>query len=955
MRFRLHDPWIIWTGSALALLLTFAMSLMSFEYLSQNEQLRLHAQGAQLQQQVQARLEYVREKLHYMTTAVYLSGQQRLPHMDLREGERTIYAPLVLQQQRANFERNMQEDGLISFTIHHAQAQNSATYPRYFPITSVQPFDVAASRLLGLDLLHTTSLSNDIVRAMQSNTLVVTSAPWAPKSDHGIWFFHVTYAGMMGTHRASDISALGQQRMEMVNSMVGLYIPFSAFLDAKTSPTQTLQISLLLKEGSPPSPTLISKKEQLNQAFFAEKFYFHLDSSHYLELNMQRELPHDHIAYWVAACVMMIGILFTWILAFSTYRAMRSHQRKRSILKSSFEGILSFNQRGDLLELNPAGQSIFQAIGMDASQPLHHTLFFPGFTAGTMRLGIFLQQQSATLLNQPIELFVQQPAHNHCIECSITALDGDKTQFTMFFRDITERKRNDEELSKLATIVGQSFNGIVLTDIKGNIQYVNPAFEKMSGYTLHEVLGKNPRLVKSGKHTSDYYNKMWISLLSGESWAGIFINRAKDGHLYEVDQSIFPIYTKHDHTLLGYTAIQQDVTERNRIQRQDEHAQRLESLGVLAGGIAHDFNNLLTAILGNAELGKINLNKPEQCNKNLSNICKASESAASLCQQMLAYSGKGKFIVRKLNLSEVVANMSQLLHTSINKMTHLHLQLQHDLPLIQADEGQMQQVMMNLIINASEALEERQGDVYLTTGVQSLDVSSIQKLRHAESITAGDYVFLDVRDTGCGMDEDTLRKIFDPFFTTKFTGRGLGMSAILGIVRGHEGALDIQTDIGKGSAFRIFFPVCMVAPTTKKTAFVATQEITMTTEGTVLVVDDEEGIRELAGCILENMGLHAMYAADGEEGLRVLQENLQIIDLVLLDMTMPNLNGQQFYQRMQSFAADVPVIISSGYAKADIRERFAEDIQSTDEQHLAFVEKPYSPRLLMAEIQRLLT
>jgi len=471
----------------------------------------------------------------------------------------------------------------------------------------------------------------------------------------------------------------------------------------------------------------------------------------------------------------------------------------------------------------------------------------------------------------------------------------------------------------------------------------------MSGYTLQEIFGENPRILKSGQHSEDYYHEMWHNLSAKKRWSGVFINKAKDGHLYEVEQNIFPLYSATDE-LIGYTAIQQDVTERNRIQKQDEQAQRLESLGVLAGGIAHDFNNLLTTILGNAEMAKITANNPERYEKHLDRICRASDSAAHLCQQMLAYSGKGSFVIRQLKLSEIILNMSELLHASISKSTRLHFDLDDAQTCIQGDEGQIQQVVMNLLINASEALDGSTGHVYLSTGYQNLQQHDIQQLLHAENMTEGQYVYIDVRDTGCGMDSDTLKKMFDPFFTTKFTGRGLGMSAILGIVRGHHGGLDVQTNVGEGTQFRIYFPACQASKPSSEATHAAVAS-TQLYDKHVLVVDDEEPIRELTQVILTEAGIHTLFASDGDEGLKTLREHHDEIDLVLLDMTMPNMNGQQFYQQMQSFAAEIPVIVASGYAASEIRQRFSEELQTTEASHLAFIEKPYTPKGLIGLIQ----
>jgi len=383
----------------------------------------------------------------------------------------------------------------------------------------------------------------------------------------------------------------------------------------------------------------------------------------------------------------------------------------------------------------------------------------------------------------------------------------------------------------------------------------------------------------------------------------------------------------------------------------------LESLGVLAGGIAHDFNNLLTAIMGNASLAMRNLEHPEACKGKLNNILHASESAANLCKQMLAYSGKGQFIIYPMNVSEVIQKILQLLETSILKNAKLVANLRDDLPLVEADEGQMQQVIMNLVINAAEAMDDRTGEIHVITDAIHLTQEKLLTLLNGEMIAEGDYVVIHVRDNGCGMDADTQKKVFDPFFTTKFTGRGLGMSAILGIVRAHKGALQMQSVVGQGTQFSIYFPVLKASKLSAKAAVLdgdKDSDIAPSTATTVLIVDDEKDIRRLASDILDMVDMHSIQAESGEQGLLLLEEHLAEIDVVLLDMTMPNMNGQEFYVKMQRFASHIPVIISSGYAESDIRQRFEKESSLNNALAIGFLQKPYHPETLKDSIQEIL-
>jgi PAS domain S-box-containing protein len=661
---------------------------------------------------------------------------------------------------------------------------------------------------------------------------------------------------------------------------------------------------------------------------------------------------------WILLLISAVGIVITWILMKSSQAVIRSNLRKQNILESAFEGILSFNDQAVIRDMNPAANMILSSMGV-RSKKLYEIFNFTDFNAGKfLNFGAFLSAYHEVLLNKPIELTVQADDGIHFIECSISSFEErSQMHFTMFLRDITARKRNEEERSKLAEIVEQSFNAIISTDCDGVIDYVNPAFEKMSGFSSAEAVGKTPSITKSGQHSPSYYQEMWKTLLQGQSWKGDFINKAKDGHLYEVEQTTFPIFSKNSKKAIGYTGIQQDVTERNRIQKQDEHAQRLESLGVLAGGIAHDFNNLLTAIMGNASLAKNDLENMDACRNKLDNILNASESAANLCKQMLAYSGKGQFIIHPMNLSEVIQKILQLLETSVLKHAKLLPDLHDDLPLVEADEGQMQQVIMNLVINASEAMGESMGEIHVVTETVYLTAEKLRTLLNGDEIVTGDYVVIHVRDNGCGMDAETQKKVFDPFFTTKFTGRGLGMSAILGIVRAHKGALQMQSVVGQGTQFSIYFPVLKASKLSAKAAVLdgdKDSDIAPSTATTVLIVDDEKDIRRLASDILDMVDMHSIQAESGEQGLLLLEEHLAEIDVVLLDMTMPNMNGQEFYVKMQRFAAYIPVIISSGYTESDIRQRFEEASLLDNDSAIHFLQKPYRLKALKNSIQKAL-
>ena len=396
-----------------------------------------------------------------------------------------------------------------------------------------------------------------------------------------------------------------------------------------------------------------------------------------------------------------------------------------------------------------------------------------------------------------------------------------------------------------------------------------------------------------------------------------------------------------------------DISERKRaeeetrkLEAQVQHAERLQSLGILAGGLAHDFNNLLTIILGNARIARLDLPPGSPAVEHLAEIETATGRAAELTNQMLAYSGKGRFTLQSVDLSRVAEEIANLLQTVIPKTTALQFDLRSDLPAIEADPSQIQRIVMNLITNASEAIGEGGGAIKLSTGVVEADQTYLSGTYFDDHLAAGRYVYLEVSDTGCGMSPETQAKIFDPFFTTKFTGRGLGLAAAIGIVRAHRGALKVSSQPDVGSAFRLLFPG------TDKTDEVRTEDPAGVQagqgRGTILVVDDESGMRNLAGAILESAGFTVLTACDGGEAIRVFQRHAGEVAAIVLDLTMPVMNGEEAAAELGRIRAEVPIILSSGYSEHEVAARFA------GKGLAGFLKKPYEPAELTEALQRAL-
>ncbi len=412
-----------------------------------------------------------------------------------------------------------------------------------------------------------------------------------------------------------------------------------------------------------------------------------------------------------------------------------------------------------------------------------------------------------------------------------------------------------------------------------------------------------------------------------------------DGKLF-LENRYFPICdNKNICSHILFTS--HDITERKRaeeeklnLERQVQQAQKMESLGVLAGGIAHDFNNLLMGVLGNADLALLNMPPESPGRDNINNIQIAAKRAAELAMQMLAYSGKGQFVIKRMALQVLVEEMVHLLETSISKKVVIRYDFAKNVPPVEADATQMRQIIMNLVINASEAISDRSGVISIRTGSMVCDRVYLDKTYCDNELPEGIYSYFEITDTGSGIDEETLGKMFDPFFTTKFTGRGLGLAAVLGIVRGHKGAIEVYSEPGKGTTFKLLFPAKEGALDSSLRQSGRVVDVKL--EGkTALLVDDEETIRTVGKQMLERLGLKATTATDGREALKIFKETPDEFDYVILDLTMPRMDGEETFREMLRVRKDITVILSSGYSEQDVVSRF------TEKGFAGFIQKPY--------------
>lgn len=525
--------------------------------------------------------------------------------------------------------------------------------------------------------------------------------------------------------------------------------------------------------------------------------------------------------------------------------------------------------------------------------------------------------------------------------------------FNAIDRDITDRKHAEETIraseEQHRKLFESSPDGIAISDLDGRVENANDALVDMLGYNLNDLRNKTLKQITPEQWHPNIDDAM-KRIQAGEKY--VFYEKEilkKNGELLPVGVTVwFYIDAAGNPTKIGtfikdLTLIKKAETERLELEEQMRHSQKLESLGVLAGGIAHDFNNLLTGIIGNANLAATKLHPASPVVNHIVNIETTASRAAELCKQMLAYSGKGKFEIKAIDLNATVRDITQLLSVSISKKAQIRYNFTSGYMMVDADVSQMRQVLMNLITNASEALGDNTGLITIATGTNNCDEEYLSRHFAKENLKPGQYVFLSVTDTGCGMDSETRNKIFDPFFSTKFTGRGLGLAAVLGIIKGHKGAIRVYSELGKGTTFKILLPKSNVqAPEVEA---VVVDNTKWSASGTVLVADDDPFVREVVVTMFEDLGFTVITASDGAVAVEKFRRNASSIILVMLDLTMPKMSGDEVFHEIKRVNPGVNVILTSGYNEQESVRAFA------GKGLAGFIQKPFQFNELRAKIR----
>ena len=574
-----------------------------------------------------------------------------------------------------------------------------------------------------------------------------------------------------------------------------------------------------------------------------------------------------------------------------------------------------------------------------------------------------LAQLSLTLMRDALEnnhlataeYTIRRENHTSYYEARVTPSGSDEVLFII--RDITQRKDAERALlasqQKLRHLVDQSPLAVILWDTEFQTLEWNPAAEKIFGYTKEEMSVTRGTLNIVPLRMRPSIEFVFQSLLDQRGGVrSTNENVTKDGRTIYCEWYNSPLLDEYGDTV-GAISMVQDVSERVRVEqerlqmeRQLLETQKLESLGLLAGGIAHDFNNILVGIMGNASLALSEIDPTSDLFCSIQQIERAAIHAADLTRQMLAYSGKGRFLVERFNLSHLVEEMLELLKVSISKSAGLDIHLAGDLPDMKADATQIRQVAMNLIINASDALLEKPGTISVTTRIADSNEPFTGRSHPAPLSGPGPWICLEVADTGKGMTPEVCDRIFDPFFSTKQTGRGLGLAAVLGIVRSHNGTVRFFSKPNLGSRFQVLFPVVENEPPPLLKH--ESNPRTAPAEANVLIIDDDATCLNVTSRILNKAGYKTTCASGGLEAMAMLSEKPAGFDLIILDLTMPHLNGEQTFARLRQINPSVSVLISSGYDEQESIQRFSEsDIAG-------FIHKPFRSVELLKMVRKAL-
>ena len=615
--------------------------------------------------------------------------------------------------------------------------------------------------------------------------------------------------------------------------------------------------------------------------------------------------------------------------------------RYRGLLEAAPDAMVVVNKTGEIVLLNVQAEKQFgynrdELVGKNVK-----SIIPKGFGERLIADGLrSVEDALAQQIGTGIELTGRRKnGSDFPIEIMLSPLESTEgILVTAAIRDISVRKQSEAERERLMTAIEHAAEGVVVTDAKADIQYVNPAFSTMTGYSRNDVLGKNTRILKSGKHDAAFYATIWTTIHAGQVWRGEIINRRKDGSLYTEKMSITPVQNEQGE-MTHIVAMKEDITARKLLEDQFRQAQKMEAVGRLAAGVAHDFNNLLTVIIGYSDLMLDQFVTSDPRRTYATEIKFAGERAEGLTRQLLAFSRQQVLDPHVLDLNALVTNLTKMLRRLIGEDLELFFE-EGPLPhMIKADPGQIEQVLLNLAVNSRDAMPHG-GKLTIETADVQLD----EAYRDAHfSMPVGSYVMLAISDTGCGMDKDVQAHIFEPFFTTKEQGKGtgLGLATVHGIVEQSGGHIWVYSELGRGTTFKIYLPTVKGTP--------EAAEIRAVPAGgseTVLLVEDDASLRKLARMILAAQGGYkVLESAGGKEAQMLAGQYKDRIDLLLTDVVMPGMGGRELSEKLATLRPEMKIMFMSGYTDDTVVRHGVLEVGT------AYVQKPFTSESLLRKVR----
>lgn len=668
------------------------------------------------------------------------------------------------------------------------------------------------------------------------------------------------------------------------------------------------------------------------------------------EFTLKRKDGTPHSALFSAYLIELAGQSFLVFVLDDLTDRRRTEEALRvqkayfeQLFDSSPEAIAILDAKDRVMRVNAAFERLFEYAQEEVAGRSINDLIAPGpalddaktVSRAVITEGKVVQKESVRYRKNGIPLQVSIVGYP-------ILSNGKQIGAFAIYRDITARRQVNAEMQSLAAAIDQAGESIITTDSKGAIEYVNPAFERLTGYSREEAMGKNPCFVGSGKQDRSFYTNLWETITAGNTWSGRMVNRRKDGTLYTVDCTISPVFGSEGE-IDRFVAVEKDITAELRLEEDLRQAQRMESVGRLAAGVAHDFNNLLSPILGYAELLLQELRPPDQRFHHAQEIQKAAQRARGLTRQLLSFGRKQMLQIQPVDLNQVATDIERLMQRALREDIELVVLPTPEPCIVMADVGQVEQILMNLAVNAQDAMPS---GGKLTVEITRVELDTAYTAQHPDS-KPGRYGALSVTDTGCGMDEETKLRIFEPFFSTKGErGTGLGLATVYGIVKQQGGNIWVYSEPGKGTIFRIYLPAAEDAavPADKGT------ELPAALHGaeTILLVEDDQMVRDLTHAVLEKQGYTVLSAASGVEALRILQGHARAVDLLLTDVVMPEMNGKELFAEALKHRPGIKALFMSGYTDNVIVHH------GVLEPDVQFLQKPFSVHGLASKVRQVL-